>query len=217
MRAWIIAAFVVLVPAASFAQTEKAYVAGAGGVVTTVNGSSGDMLGEVGVKIAPNLFVFGDFGRFRNLAPDSSQASVAAAASDFAATGVFLTGTSVVPAWYSTGGVRYMIPTSTRFSPYAFTGIGLARLSPANRFTYTSGALSGATPSSGDDVTATLVSLGEYTQPPASNAFMFSAGGGVEIPVLQHLSADVGYRYSRVSADTPLNAQSVTFGLGYRF
>ena len=29
--------------------------------------------------------------------------------------------------------------------------------------------------------------------------------------------ADVGYRVSRVSSDTPLNAQSVTFGVGYRF
>jgi hypothetical protein len=31
------------------------------------------------------------------------------------------------------------------------------------------------------------------------------------------LVGDVGYRVSRVAADTPLNAQSVTFGIGYRF
>jgi opacity protein-like surface antigen len=61
------------------------------------------------------------------------------------------------------------------------------------------------------------VSLGDFTQPAASTAFMFSVGGGVETPLVPHLVADVGYRVSRVSADTPLNAQSVTFGVGYRF
>ena len=64
---------------------------------------------------------------------------------------------------------------------------------------------------------AQLVSLGDFTQPPASTAFMFAVGGGVEAPIAPHLVADVGYRVSRVAADTPLNAQSVTLGVGYRF
>jgi opacity protein-like surface antigen len=61
------------------------------------------------------------------------------------------------------------------------------------------------------------VSLGDFAQPPASTAFMFSVGGGVEVPIVPHFVAAVGYRLSRVSADTPVNAQSVTFGVGYRF
>ena len=40
---------------------------------------------------------------------------------------------------------------------------------------------------------------------------------GVEVPIVPHFAATAGYRYSRVSADTPLNAHSVTFGVGYRF
>jgi opacity protein-like surface antigen len=46
---------------------------------------------------------------------------------------------------------------------------------------------------------------------------MFAVGGGVETPIAPHLVADVGYRVSRISASTPVSAQSVTFGVGYRF
>ena len=46
---------------------------------------------------------------------------------------------------------------------------------------------------------------------------MFTLGGGVEIPVARHWAIDAGYRFSRVAADTPLNAQGATFGFGYRF
>jgi len=46
---------------------------------------------------------------------------------------------------------------------------------------------------------------------------MFTLGGGVEIPVARHWAIDAGYRFSRVDADTPLNAQGATFGFGWRF
>jgi opacity protein-like surface antigen len=61
------------------------------------------------------------------------------------------------------------------------------------------------------------VSLGDFTQPAASNALMISAGGGIEAAVAPHLSFDAGYKLSHVGADTPINAQSVMFGFGYRF
>jgi opacity protein-like surface antigen len=130
-----------------------------------------------------------------------------------------VTGVARVPAWYSMGGLRYSVPLASRLSPYVFGGLGFARLTPSATFTYTSGTLVGAAiaPTPGDDVTAQIVSLGDFTQPPASTAFMFSVGGGVAAPIAPHLVADVGYRVSRVSADTPVSAQSVTFGVGYRF
>ena len=46
---------------------------------------------------------------------------------------------------------------------------------------------------------------------------MYTLGGGVDIPVAHHWAVDVGYRFSRIEADTPLNAQGMTFGFGYRF
>lgn len=66
-------------------------------------------------------------------------------------------------------------------------------------------------------MTSQLVTAGYFIAPPASNAFMYTLGGGVDIPMAQHWVVDVGYRFSRVAADTPLNAQGATFGFGYRF
>ena len=73
------------------------------------------------------------------------------------------------------------------------------------------------TPSVGDDVTSQIVSAGDFTVPSATTAFMYTLGAGVEIPVTRQWAVDAGYRFSRVSADTPVNAQGVTFGIGYRF
>jgi opacity protein-like surface antigen len=75
----------------------------------------------------------------------------------------------------------------------------------------------GTTPSVGDDVTSEIVSAGAFTTPDASNSFMFTLGGGVAVPVARHWAVDAGYRFSRIDADTPINAQGMTFGFGYRF
>jgi len=216
------ATFLITIQAASaFAQgigvSPRAYVSAGGGIVATGDGTSGDAIGEAGVRISPNLFLFGNVGRFNNLASSSVQTAADGVASDFAAAGLNLNATSTVPAWYSLGGVRYVIPARARVSPYVFGGAGFAHLMPQDKFTYSSGTLLGASPNAGDDVTAQLVSLGEFTQPATSNAFMFSTGGGVEIPVARSIGVDVGYRLSRIGGDTPFTAHSFTAGVGYRF
>jgi opacity protein-like surface antigen len=66
-------------------------------------------------------------------------------------------------------------------------------------------------------VTTQLVTAGDFTAPAPSNAFMFTLGGGVEVPVARHWAIDAGYRFSRIAASTPVNAQGATFGFGYRF
>src|SRR5439155_7978591 len=114
--------------------------------------------------------------------------------------------------------LRYEVPTNSRVSPYVLGGLGFARLMPTAQFTYSSGTLpDGSTPSIGADVTAQLVSAGDFTAPAASTAFMFTLGGGVEVPVARHWAIDGGYRFSRIAADTPVNAQGATFGFAYRF
>jgi len=198
-----VAAVIVLRATPSFAQqTERGYVEGAAGFATSPDTTSGDVLGEVGVRIAPHLLVFGDFGQFHNLQPSTIQPSVDLATATLAADqGVTVVGTGRVPASYAIGGLRFEIPTNSRVTPYVLGGVGFARL----------------TPTAGDDVTDQIVSMGDFTQPAATTAFTFSLGGGVAIPVAHHWTADIGYRFSRVSADTPLNAQGMTFGVGYRF
>jgi opacity protein-like surface antigen len=219
MKRVLITAMLALAAVPSFAQSSNVYANVAGGFAVGPDGTSGDILGEVGVHLTPRLAVFANVGQFHNLQPSSVQPSVDSTTATLAAGGLSVTGEARVPAWYSMGGARWTFPETARLTPYVFGGAGFARLTPTAKFTYNSGTLVGAvtSPVAGDDVTTQLVSLGDFTQPPSSTAFMFSVGGGVETPIAPHLVANVGYRVSRVSADTPLNAQSVTFGVGYRF
>jgi opacity protein-like surface antigen len=215
-----VALAIPLAAAPSSAQTSpRVYADLAGGFAVGPGGTSGDTMGEIGVRLTPRLAVFGDIGQFHNLAPSLAQAAVDSTDTTLAAGGLMVNGAPRVPAWYSMGGLRYSVPLNARLSPYVFGSAGFAHLTPGATFTYASGTLLGATapPSAGDDVTAQLNSLGDFTPPAASTAFMFAVGGGVEAPIAPHLVADIGYRVSRVSADSPINAQSVTFGIGYRF
>jgi outer membrane protein with beta-barrel domain len=214
----MVATGTLLIAAPLLAQTERAYVTGLGGFASSPDTTSGDVLGEAGVRIAPHLLAFGDLGQFHNLQPSDAQAAVDDAAALSAAQGLNVLGTARVPARYSVGGLRFEIPTHSRVSPYVLGGVGAARLMPTARFTFASGTLpDGSTPTVGTDVTSELTTAGAFTAPPPSNAFMFTVGGGVAIPVARHWAVDAGYRSSRVAADTPLTAQGATFGFGYRF
>ena len=128
-----------------------------------------------------------------------------------------------LPASYYTGGLRVEVPIKSRVVPYVLGGVGAAHLSPEARFTFSSGTLpDGSTPATGTDVTDVITSAGAFTEPAASSAFMFTLGGGVQVPVAPHWIVDAGYRHSRISADTtlsasPLSTNGMTFGFGYRF
>jgi opacity protein-like surface antigen len=202
----------------AFAQGERAFVAGSGGFAVSPDGTSGNVLGEVGYHLAPKLAVFGSFGRFHNLQPSDLQAAVTTSTTAASNEGLVIAGEARVPAWYSVGGLRYDVLTRRGFTPYVLGGVGLARLTPSAQFTYSSGTLpDGQTSTAGTDVTTDLEGAGLFVQPPASNALMMTLGGGVAIPIARSLSADAAYRYSRINADTPVNTQGLTFGVGYRF
>ena len=89
---------------------------------------------------------------------------------------------------------------------------------PTAQFTLSSGTLpDGTSPATGSNVTDQLETAGDFSTPVAQTAFMYSLGGGIEVPVAPHWAVDAGYRYSRVSADRPANVQRAAFGIGYRF
>ncbi len=220
MRTVILAvALTTLTAAPLLAQSERGYLDGAGGFVASPDRTSGDLLLEGGVRIAPHLLVFGDLGRFHDLQPSDVQPLVDSATSQLLANqGLGVTGTGRVPATYSIGGLRYERPATHHVAPYVLGGIGMARLMPTAHFAFASGTLpDGTTASVGDDVTNQVISTGAFITPTPTNAFMFSLGGGVDVPMAKHWMVDAGYRFSRVKADTPLNAQGATFGFGYRF
>jgi opacity protein-like surface antigen len=210
-------ALATLVAAPARAQTDRIYVGGAGGFSVTSTDTSGQVVGEAGYRVAPNVFVYGNVGQFHNLSSSQIQPAVDDEAATLLNSGLTVTGTSTMPAWYTTGGVRVQIPMHTRITAYVFGGAGLAHIMPTAHFAYQSGTLLGATPNPGDDVTAQIVALGDFTQPASSNALMVSGGGGVEAAIAPHMSLDVGYKLSHIAGDSPINAQSVMFGFGYHF
>ena len=225
----MIAATVTLLTAAPLfaqerdGQNARGYVTGVGGFATSVGNTTGNIAAEGGVRIAPHLMAFGNIGRFANLQADLQPTLDSETAALSVNQGLSVVAGGKLPASYGLGGLRVEVPTRSRVLPYALGGIGVARLNPSPQFIFSSGTLpDGSTPDVGVDVTSAIVSAGVITEPPASNAFMFTAGGGVQIPVTRHWMADAGYRYCRIAADTtlgtsPLATNGMTFGVGYRF
>ena len=221
-------ALVAIAAVPSFAQevvdttNAKGYVSGFAGAASAGGNSTGSVLLEGGARVAPHVMVFGNVGRFANLQADL-QPTLDSTTNALNTEGVGVTGSGTLPAWYGIVGLRAEAPVSKHALPYVLGGIGTARLNPTPQFMFSSGALpDGTTPDVGTDVTSSLVSAGSITAPAASNAFMFTLGGGVQVPVVSRWAADVGYRYSRIAADTTLSAAAlntnvVTFGIGYRF
>ena len=209
----------VLAATPVFAQEHRGYVTGAGGFASSADGTSGDVLGEAGMRIAPHVSVFANVGRFENLQPSAVQPAVDLTVAAFGVgTGLNLTGTGTVPAWYSTAGLRYAFPAHGRLTPFASGGLGFAHLTPKASFQYISGTFpDGSLSTSGSAVTSQVIATGVFTEPPSSSAFMWSVGAGADFQLVRHVALEAGYRFSRVAADTPIDANSVTFGMGYRF
>jgi opacity protein-like surface antigen len=204
-------------------QNAAAYVTGLGGFQAATGMTTGDVLVEGGVRVAPHLMVFGDLGWFKNLQPELTPSLNNTVTSLQTAQGLSVTGSGTLPAVYSIGGVRVEIPVSNLFLPYVLGGAGAAHLSPTQQFSFAGGAMpDGSTPDVGQNVTASLTSLGALTTPAASTAFMYTLGGGVQVPIATRWIVDAAYRYSRIAADStlsaaPLNTNGMTFGVGYRF
>jgi opacity protein-like surface antigen len=204
-------------------QNVAAYVTGLGGFQAATGSTTGDLLIEGGVRVAPHVMVFGDLGWFKNLQGDLTTSLNNTVNTLQNTQGLSVTGTGTLPAVYSIGGVRVEIPASNLFLPYVFGGAGAAHLNPTQQFIFASGTMpDGSTPSLGQDVTSTLTTSGVFTPPPSSTAFMYTVGGGVLIQVAQRWVLDAAYRYSRIAADStlsasPLSTNGMTFGLGYRF
>ena len=219
---------ILSIAASSYAQTERGYIGGIGGfavsaATTSPRVTSGDVAIEAGARIAPGLLFFGDVGRFNDLTPSTSQAQVANAITTLSsADAVDVVGTARMPARYALGGLRWQARASRRITPFVTGGLGVAHMTPTAAFTFTDGTLPGsdpsaAAPATGEDVTTQIATLGIFTPPAPSTALMIAFGGGAEFAIARHWALDTEYRVSRISATTPLHAQGLAFGLGYRF
>jgi opacity protein-like surface antigen len=204
-------------------QNAAGYVTGLGGFQAATGSATGDVLIEGGVRVAPHVMVFGDLGRFQNVQADLTPSLNNTVTALQTNQGVSVTGSGTLPAVYSIGGVRLEVPVSNLFLPYVLGGAGIARLNPTQQFSFVSGTMpDGSSPSVGDNVTPGLMSSGALTTLSPSTAFMYTLGGGVQVPIASRWVVDAAYRYSRIAADTtlsaaPLNTNGMTFGIGYRF
>jgi len=223
----IVVAILALSAAPSMAQEKSqgdanGYVGGFGGAAWVAGNSTGSVLFEGGVRVAPHVMAFGDIGRFNNLQSDL-QPTLDATTAALSNEGIGVSVTGALPAWYGVGGLRAEVPANAHALPYVLGGLGAARLNPTAQLAYATGTLpDGSTPSVGTDITATLMTSGTYTAPTASTALMLMLGGGVQVPLVPHWAIDVGYRFSRIAADStlstsPLNTNVMSFGVGYRF
>ena len=177
---------------------------GFGGFAGSITNTTGDIVLEGGVRIAPHVMVFGNVGRFGNLQADL-QPTLAPRRPRSPPTRVLPSSAAGAAASYVTGGLRVEVPVNSRVMPYVLGGVGVARLDPTAQFTFSSGTMpDGSTPAMGTDVTSSTHAGGSFTDPPPSSAFMFTLGGGVQVPVAPHWVVDAGYRYSRIAADSTL-------------
>jgi len=204
-------------------QNSAGYITGLGGFQAATGSTTGDALIEGGVRVAPHVMVFGDLGWFRNLQSDLAPTLNTTVTSLQTNQGLSVTGGGTLPAVYSIGGVKLEMPVSNMFLPYVLGGAGIARLNPSPTFSFVGGVMpDGSSPAAGQDVTSALTTSGVFTVPTASTAFMYTLGGGVQVPIASRWIVDAAYRYSRIAADTtlsaaPLNTNGMTFGIGYRF
>ena len=184
--------------------------------------TTGHFIVEGGARVAPHLLAFGNIGRFNDLQPDVAPFLDSRTAA-LSAQGLDVSGSGSLPASYLLGGLRAEFLEKRHALPYVLGGLGTARLKPNEQFMFAGGALpDGTVPDTGTDVTTTLETSGVLPALSHSNAFMYSLGGGVQVPVTTHWAGDVGYRYSRIAADSALSAgalgaNAMTFGFGYRF
>jgi opacity protein-like surface antigen len=223
MKTPIIAlAVVVLAVSSASAQSQapRGLVQGLGGVDRGTNLTTGSYEGTVGFEVARNIFITADFGRLQNVMPTTLQDNVNQTVAAASALDLSLTPVTTVPAWYGMGGVRVEAPVTRRLTPYVTGALGLARVSPTVAFDYMSGSGDGnlsQVPTAGADITSQVVSLGLFAPPTAERDAILGLGGGVSVGVARRVSVDLGYRYSRIFGNSPINVSGAVFGLGYHF
>ena len=167
---------------------------------------------EVGVTVRPNLQVFGEFGKVRDVATTSIGSAAQLIAGFLSQTQAGVAFSVKEPVTFGVAGVKYTIPTTdTKIQPYVLGGVGMA--SVTQNVTFTVG---------GSDVTNSLATTygvqlgtdlsGSFTKP------MIVVGGGAMWPAWQRLVVDVQFRFGRILAeDGGINVSRAGIGLGVRF
>jgi opacity protein-like surface antigen len=160
---------------------------------------------EAGITVSRKLQVFVEGGTVRNAAPASQGTAAQAVAS-----GLGAAYTAKAPVTFGAGGIKYLIPVTSKAQPYILAGAGAARVTQDVHFFV-----------AGSDVTSNVTQLGAVLGTDLSGSQtkpMVSVGAGVVWPVWQRVIIDLQFRYGRVFLpDQGLNLSRAGIGIGYRF
>lgn len=196
------------IPALAAAQSPQSTPSGFAGVMgglTFGATTSNAIAGNGGIGIAPGLFVFGEFGYMRNVAPREAQDLIDQAVAQLERQyGVPVTIDMVNPQIYTFAGMRWS-PSSGRVSPFVEGGVGIGRVSiKVRRYTIGNEDLRKQAQDMVDD------------EGSGETALLFVVGGGVNAPISKSASVDIGFRYTRLATeDTPISTKMVYAALKF--
>ena len=199
---------VMLVTAAAPALAQdvpRAVVRGFGGV--TFMSETATVFGAgMGVRLNDHVEVFGELGRLTNILPHALQRDLDDAAR---AIGSYFGGPLTIdgkaPGFYGLGGIRVSRAAGPRLRVYAEAGAGTAR--GTSDITAHAG-----TANVSREVVRALTIKESETAP------LFTAGGGVTVPIAANLGLDIGYRFMRIFTDDPrINTANMSAGLRWGF
>lgn len=200
-RTLLITAMCLAAPVAALAQSSNTPPSGFVGVLgglTFASTTSTGVAGNGGIRIAPDVFVIGEVGFMRNVAPtEFTDAIDDLADATQAQLGVPVTLEMSVPELYGFGGVRWN-PARGRLSPFVESGVGVGRVTLK---------LDKAE-IQGTDV-RDMVEDEIAGDTPSSTGILFVVGGGVNARMSASTSVDVGIRYTRLAVDDPSSINAV--------
>jgi opacity protein-like surface antigen len=190
-------------PAVASAQstlsTPQGFVGGLGGV-TFGTVTSAAVAGQGGVRLARDLYVIGEVGYMRNVLPKKIRDEFDDLVDEIEnEAGVPVSLTVSIPAKYGFGGLRWS-PSRGTVSPFVEGGVGVAHVSAKVDEAKVLGVdISDEVENElGDDASVTKV--------------LFALGGGVNARISSTLSADIGFRYTRIATEDPAINSSLVYG-----
>jgi opacity protein-like surface antigen len=170
------------------------------GGVTFGTVTSAAVAGQGGVRIARDLYVIGEVGYMRNVLPKKIRDEFDDLVDEIEnEAGVPVSLTVSIPAKYGFGGLRWS-PSRGTVSPFVEGGVGVAHVSAKVDEAKVLGVdISDEVENElGDDASVTKV--------------LFALGGGVNARISSTLSADIGFRYTRIATEDPAINSSLVYG-----
>jgi len=214
MRSMVLAAIGLLAcAAAADAQSAAAQTGGyAEGFIQSSFGNvtSQSFGAEGGIAIVPDLMVFVEGGRTRDVATADIGLAAQKIAGSLSQQTAGVSYSVKQPVTYVDAGVRWYAPVQNpKIQPYAMAGLGFAHVEQNARFLV-----------NGTDVTCNLqqysIVLGSDLSGSVNKALLV-LGGGVGVPVWRQVVADFQFRYGRIFTDPGINMSRAGVGIGVQF